>query len=111
MCVHAESLQLCLTLCNAMDCSPPGSSVHGILQAKILEWVSALFWDPPNLGIELVSLVFPALAGRFFTNSTTWEVPRYLCKISRTMNTRAWIQVLVLNAVIAVGFFKMVNHS
>ena len=32
--------QVCLTLCNTMDCSPPGSSVHGILQAKTLEWVA-----------------------------------------------------------------------
>ena len=32
--------QLCLTLCNPMDCSPPGSSVHGIFQARILEWVA-----------------------------------------------------------------------
>ena len=32
--------QLCLTLCDLMDCSPPGSSVHGISQAKILEWVA-----------------------------------------------------------------------
>ena len=32
-------LQLCLTLCDPMDCSPPGSSVHGILRARILEWV------------------------------------------------------------------------
>ena len=32
-------LQLCLTLCDPMDCSPPGSSVHGILQARILEWL------------------------------------------------------------------------
>ena len=31
--------QLCLTLCDPMDCSPPSSSVHGILQARILEWV------------------------------------------------------------------------
>ena len=31
--------QLCLTPCNPMDCSPPGSSVHGLLQARILEWV------------------------------------------------------------------------
>ena len=31
--------QLCPTLCDPMDCSPPGSSVHGILQARILEWV------------------------------------------------------------------------
>ena len=32
--------QLCLTLCDPVDCSPPGSSVHGILQARILEWVA-----------------------------------------------------------------------
>ena len=37
---HAKSLQLCLTLCNPMDCRPPGSSVHGILQARTLEWVA-----------------------------------------------------------------------
>ena len=42
LCVGAESLQSCLTLCNPMDCSPPGSSVHGILQARIREWVSML---------------------------------------------------------------------
>ena len=35
--------QLCLTLCDPMDCSPPGSSVHGILQARILEWVAITF--------------------------------------------------------------------
>ena len=32
--------QLCLTLCDPMDCSPPGSSVHGILQARLLDWVA-----------------------------------------------------------------------
>ena len=40
VCVHAKSLQLCVTLCNSMECSSPGSSVHGILQARILEWVA-----------------------------------------------------------------------
>ena len=39
-CVHTQSLQSCLTLCNPMGCSPPGSSVRGILQARILEWVA-----------------------------------------------------------------------
>ena len=39
-CIHAKLLQLCLTLCDPMDCSPPGSSVHGILQARIQEWVA-----------------------------------------------------------------------
>ena len=38
----AKLLELCLTLCDPMDCSPPGSSVHGILQARILEWVERL---------------------------------------------------------------------
>ena len=35
--------QLCLTLCDPMDCSLPGSSVHGILQGRILEWVAIPF--------------------------------------------------------------------
>ena len=39
----SEVAQLCPTLCNPMDCSPPGSSVHGILQARILEWVVITF--------------------------------------------------------------------
>ena len=38
VCVSAKSLQLCLIPCDPMDCSPPGSSVPGILQARILEW-------------------------------------------------------------------------
>ena len=40
---HAKLLQLCLTLCDPMDCSLSGSSVHGILQARILEWVAIPF--------------------------------------------------------------------
>ena len=40
MCIHAKSLQLYPTLCNPMDCSPPGSSAHGILYTRILEWVA-----------------------------------------------------------------------
>ena len=60
--------QLCPTLCNPMDYSLPGSSVHGILKARISEQVP--FPPPgdlPDPGIESVSLAFPELAGRFFT--------------------------------------------
>ena len=39
-CMLVQSLQLCPPLCDLMDSSPPGSSVHGILQARILEWVA-----------------------------------------------------------------------
>ena len=41
--VSALLLQLCLTLCDPMDCSPMGSSAHGISQARILEWVAVSF--------------------------------------------------------------------
>ena len=40
LCAGAKSLQSCLTLCDSMDCSPTGSSDHGILLARILEWVA-----------------------------------------------------------------------
>ena len=57
--------QLCLIICNPMDYNPPGSSVHGICQARILEWVVISFSRGfPIPGIKLVS---PALAGQFFT--------------------------------------------
>ena len=58
-----------------MDCSLPDSSVHGILQARILEWVAmpSPLRDLPNQGIEPMSLTSPALAGRFFTTNATQE--------------------------------------
>ena len=50
--------QLCLALCDPMDRSSPGSSVHGIFQVRILEWVTISFSrDLLNPGIELESLV------------------------------------------------------
>ena len=68
--MHAKLLQLCLTLRGPMDSSLPGSSIHGILQARILEWVACPPpGDLPNPGIKPMSLISPALAGRFFTNS------------------------------------------
>ena len=59
----------CVSLCDPMEYSPPGSSVHGILQARILEWIampsSKGSWTQ---GLNL-HLLFSALAGRLFT----WE--------------------------------------
>ena len=56
--MYAKSLQLCLTLCDSIVCSLPGSCVHGILQVRILEWVACL--PPGNLpkpGIQPASSV------------------------------------------------------
>ena len=46
--VKWKSLQSCPTLCDPMDCSPPGSSIHGILQARILKWVAIPFSKGPS---------------------------------------------------------------
>jgi len=55
-----------------MDCSLQGSSVHGILQARILEWVAMPFSrDLLNIGIESASLASPPLADGFFTTNAT----------------------------------------
>ena len=57
--------QSCPTLCDPMDCSPPGSSVHGISQARILEWVAIS--SPGALPSPWIEPRSPALAGEFFT--------------------------------------------
>ena len=73
-CVHVLVTQLCLTLRDPIDCRPPGSSVHGILPARILEWVAIPFSGGSSWPrIEPVSLISPALAGKFFTIWATKE--------------------------------------
>ena len=61
--------QLCLTLCNSMDCSPPGSSVHGILQARILEWAAIPFSSRSSQPRDRTRI--SCFAGRFFTIGAT----------------------------------------
>ena len=72
--MRARLLQSYLTLCDPIDSSPAGSSVHGILQVRILEWVAmpSPSGDLPDLGTETVSLTSPALVGGFFTTSSGW---------------------------------------
>ena len=66
LCVRVQSLQSCPTLWDAMDCSPPGSSVHGILQARILEWVAM----PSSRGSSWPRnrTCVSCIAGGFFTH-------------------------------------------
>ena len=58
-------IQSCLALFDPMDCGPPGSSVHGILQARILEWGAISFSRDQTR--DLIEPVSPALAGGFFS--------------------------------------------
>ena len=71
--VKAVVTQSCLTLCDPMDCNPPGSSVHGILQARILGWValpssrgSSQLWDQTWVS---------CIEDRFFTVWATTKTP------------------------------------
>ena len=53
---ESEVTQLCLTLSNPMDCSPPDSSIHGIFQARVLEWGAIAFSDGNIEGDEKITL-------------------------------------------------------
>ena len=75
--VKVSVTQSCPTLCNPMDCSPSGSSVHGILQARILEWLAipfsrGSFWPKDRTQ-------FSCTAGRFFTVWATRETLENIC--------------------------------
>ena len=70
MCVHAL---LCLIFCDPMDYGPPGSSVHGIFQARAPEWVAISYSKGSSQPRDRtsMSLASPALADGFFTNCAT----------------------------------------
>ena len=77
---------LCLTLCDSMDHSPPGASVHWILQARILEWVAYPFsrgtsWPRNQTGVSCI-------ADGFFTSRVTQEA-RYKV-VSKEQHQRPW---------------------
>ena len=74
-CMHAKSLQLCPTLCDPMDYSPLGSSVHGILQERILEWV-AMPTSKGSSGPRGQTCIScgSCIGGRFFTTELPGKV-------------------------------------
>ena len=77
-CMQAESPRSCPTLCDPVDCSPPGSTCLSMGFSQQKYWSGLPFPSPgdlPHPGIKSVSLTSPTLAGGFFTTSTTWEAP------------------------------------
>ena len=85
--MHTKSLQSCPTLCNPVGCIPSGFSVHGILQARIPEWVSM----PSSRGSSdpWIEPGFPASAGRFFTTIAAWEAQSY----HMTQQSHSWAYI------------------
>ena len=71
---HCVCAKLCPTFCDPMDCNLPGSSVYGILQARIPEWAAILFFRGFSwLRDQTHVSMFPALAYKFFTTNTIWK--------------------------------------
>ena len=98
--------QLCLTLCDPLDCSPPGSSVYGILQARILEWVAIPFsrgssWprDPTQVS---------CIAGRFWATSDPF-LPNLIFFVTVKLNTWLWALHL-LHFLLWVAYQPIFNY-
>ena len=91
--VHDKSLQSCPTLCKPKDCSPPSSSVHGILQARTLEWIAlsssrGSFLPRDRTQVSCSS----SIAGGFFTAEPPWRWPQIAPgKNSTKVQALVWI--------------------
>ena len=81
-CVLAKLLQLCLTLCNPMDCSAPDFSIHGFSRQE--------YWSGLP-GIKPTFLMSSALAGGFFTTSATWQTPKHMNTHVNWWKWKLWI--------------------
>ena len=97
-----------LPIGDPMDCSPPGSSVHGILRQEY--WSRSPCPPPgdlPNLGTEPSFLTSPALAGRFFITSTIWEA---LCSCKQSPNIRH-LSLFLNHSMLALGSSNSLDNS
>ena len=81
-CLHVYA-QSCPTLCHPLDCSPPGSSVHGILQARILEWVAMPSSRGPSWPRDQNPRYLPSswMGKRILYHCVTWEA---LCPVGKS---------------------------
>ena len=95
--VPVLSFQSCPTLCDPMDCSPVGFSVHGILQAKMLEWVAAPSSQGSSWPRDWVHV--SCIAGRFFTTEPLGKPSRH-CFVQ---------QISVSNSFFNSADFKRLN--
>ena len=101
--IHSESVFMtfenevtrsCSTLCNPMDCSPLGSFVHGIFQARILEWIAISFSRGSSQPRDLTQIC--CIAGRLFTIWATrepmliWNLKNNLFSISYSGQSSEW---------------------
>ena len=97
------SAQSCPTLCDATYCSLPGTSVHGIFQARILVWVGIrTLEDLTDPGMEPASPLSPTLAGRFFTTKPLGKSPPL-------MVIKCWIYCLIIQYILVLIAYLIPN--
>ena len=82
--ICAQVTQLCPILCNPLDCSPPGSSGHGIFQARILEWVARLFFRGSSNQGSNPCLMSPTLQMGSLPKHHPGIPPSIYCSILKT---------------------------
>ena len=95
-----KSLQLCLTLCNPVDYHLPGSSVHGILQTRILEWVAISSSRGSSQPRERTGVSW--IAGGFFTS---WAIREALCGMNQQNVIFTWSQFSSVQSLSRVWLF------
>ena len=93
--IDCEIAQSCLTLCDPMDCSPPGSSIHGIFQARILEWVAISFSRGSSWPRNWTQVSH--IAGRLFTIWATRESPLTTLKKKKKLPNEIFSSNLMRN--------------
>ena len=86
--------QLCLTLCDPMECNPPASSVRGILQARILEWVSISFSRGSSRPRDLTQV--SCIAGRFFTTELSGKPSKQFICLTNISDQRLIVAISFL---------------
>ena len=106
ICMGGNFFQSCLTLCDSMDGNPPGSSVHGILKARTLEWIATSFsrgssWPRDSPWVSYVSCVGRwILYHQHHLGSPKWNIFEYKQYRMMVFKRNSWIFLV----------FKKVNH-
>ena len=102
---EGEVSQLCLTLCNTVDCSLPCSSVHGIFQARILEWLAISFSSGSSQPRDRTQVSH--IAGRLLT---VWATRDVMTNLDSTLKAETWLCHLVKAMVFPVSSVQF-SHS
>ena len=109
---ESEVAQSCLTLCDPMDCSPPGSSVHGISQARILEWGAIAFsrgFSRPRDRTQV-----SGIAGRHLTVWATresWRESKIMWRFLITQGTGAPIPFIIQGPIHMYHYIVQYIHN